>query len=119
MFVWNQKQFFVGILTKLFNLFLRFTLNSKFRDCDSGFKIYKNNILQKIIKNEVVNPNFISAELCLKIQYSGYSFIEIPVEYFQRDEVSKASPINKIPALIINFLLNFFKFKDQLKKIRS
>ena len=103
----NRKdQIYRIILTKLFNLFLKLSLNSKFKDCDSGFKIYKNSILQKIIQNEVVNPNFISAELCLKIQYSGYSFIEIPVEYFQRDEVSKASPINKIPALIINFLLS-------------
>ena len=116
----NRKdQIYRIILTKLFNLFLKLSLNSKFKDCDSGFKIYKNSILQKIIQNEVVNPNFISAELCLKIQYSGYSFIEIPVEYFQRDEVSKASPLYKIPILILNFLLNFFKFKTQLKKINS
>ena len=116
----NRKdQIYRIILTKLFNLFLKLSLNSKFKDCDSGFKIYKNTILQKIIQNEVVNPNFISAELCLKIQYSGYSFIEIPVEYFQRDEVSKASALYKIPILILNFLLNFFKFKTQLKKINS
>ncbi len=116
----NRKdQIYRIILTKLFNLFLKFSLNSKFKDCDSGFKIYKNSILQKIIQNEVVNPNFVSAELCLKIQYSGYSFIEIPVEYFQRDEVSKASPLYYIPILILNFLLNFFKFKTQLKKINS
>ena len=94
-------------------------MNSKFTDCDSGFKIYNNKILKKIIKNEVVNPNFISAELCLKIQYCGLKFKEVPINYFQRDEVSKASPPYKIPGLIINFFLNFLKFRKQLLTINS
>jgi len=115
----NRKdQIYRIVLTKLFNYFLKITLNSRFKDCDSGFKIYKNKVLQKIINNEVVNPNFISAELCLKLQYYGHKFTEIPVNYFQRDEISKASPPYKIPALILNFFLNFFKFKNQLKKIK-
>lgn len=115
----RQDQFYRIILTKLFNLFLKITLNSKFTDCDSGFKIYNNKILKKIIKNEVVNPNFISAELCLKIQYCGLKFKEVPINYFQRDEVSKASPPYKIPGLIINFFLNFLKFRKQLITINS
>ena len=114
----NRKdQIYRIILTRLFNYFLKLTLNSRFKDCDSGFKIYKNEVLKKIINDEVVNPNFISAELCLKLQYYGHKFSEVPINYFQRDEVSKASPPLKIPSLIFNFFLNFFKFKNQLKKI--
>ena len=38
----NRKdQIYRIILTKLFNYFLKITLNSNFKDCDSGFKIYK------------------------------------------------------------------------------
>ena len=66
-----------------------------------------------------MNPNFISAELCLKLQYYGNKFKEVPINYFQRDEVSKASPPLGIPSLIFNFFLNFFKFRNQLRKIKK
>ena len=36
----RQDQLYRIILTKLFNYFLKITLNSNFKDSDSGFKIY-------------------------------------------------------------------------------
>ena len=40
------------------------------------------------------------------------------INYYQRNEVSKALPLYKIPKLIFNFLMNFFEFRKQLKKIK-
>ena len=86
----NRKdQFYRIILTRLFNYFLKFTLGSKFKDCDSGFKIYNNKMLKRLLKKNIINPNFISAEICIKIQYLGYRFKEIIPYKLQRQILSR------------------------------
>ena len=115
----RKDQFYRIILTKFFNYFLSITLNSKFKDIDSGFKIFSRKALLKVITNISKNTDFLSAELCLKTQYCGFKFVEVPVNYYQRDELSKALPPHKIPKLILNFLLNFHEFRRQLKRIKN
>ena len=114
----RQDAYYRIWLTKIFNFFLKIFLNSKFKDIDSGFKIFNKKALQKVTELKAINSDFLSAELCLKIQYHEFSFIEVPINYFQRNEVSKALPLYKIPKLILNFLLNFIKFRKQLKEIK-
>jgi len=113
----RQDQLYRIFLTKSFNFFLKFTLKSKFKDIDSGFKIFKKEALEKITAIKSINSDFLSAELCLKLQYYKYNFKEIPVKYFQRKEDSKALPISSIPKQIASFLMNYFKLKKQLKSI--
>ena len=114
----RQDQFYRIILSKLFNYFLNITLNSKFKDIDSGFKIFNKKTLKKVTEIISNNSDFLSAELCLKTQYYKFKFIEVPVNYYQRNDVSKALPLYIIPKLIFNFLINFFEFRKQLKKIK-
>ncbi len=102
-------------LTYMFNLFLKFFLKSKFKDIDSGFKIFKRSPLIEILNKKPLNSDFLSAEICLKFQYKEFKVKEVRVDYFQRNEVSKALPIYKIPSLIFRFLLNFNKLKKELK----
>ena len=113
----RQDQLYRIFLTKALNFFLKITLNSRFKDIDSGFKIFNKKALRKITSIESINSDFLSAELCLKLQYFKYNFTEIPVKYFQRKEDSKALPMGIIPRLISSFLMNFFKLKKQLKTI--
>ena len=101
-------------LTYMFNLFLKFSLKSKFKDIDSGFKIFRRSHLIEILSKKPLNSDFLSAEICLKFQYKKFRVKEVRVDYFQRNEVSKALPIYKIPALIFRFLLNFHKLKKEL-----
>ena len=55
----NRKdQFYRIILTKLFNYFLKITLGSQFKDCDSGFKIYNNKVLKNLLKKKNNKPKF-------------------------------------------------------------
>ena len=113
----RQDQFYRIVLTKIFNYFLKITLNSKYKDIDSGFKIFCKKALEKITETTTQNSDFLSAELCMKIQYHKFRFTEVPISYFQRDKVSKALPIYKIPKLIFNFIINFSEFREQLKNI--
>lgn len=115
----RQDQAYRIFLTKAFNLFLNISLGSKFKDIDSGFKIYKRKSLFHILKNKPINSDFLSAEICLKMQYEGYLKKEVNINYYQRDGVSRALPPYKIPKLIFNFLINFFKFSKELKKIKK
>ena len=114
----RKDQFYRIVLTKIFNYFLNITLNSKFKDIDSGFKIFNKKALEKVTEIISNNSDFLSTELCLKTQYYRLKFIEVPINYYQRNEVSKALPLYKIPKLIFNFLMNFFEFRKQLKKIK-
>ena len=115
----RKDQFYRIVLTKIFNYFLNITLNSKFKDIDSGFKIFNKKALEKVTEIISNNSDFLSAELCLKTQYYRLKFIEVPINYYQRNEVSKALPLHKIPKLIFNFLINFPEFRKMIKKINS
>lgn len=103
------------LLTYLFNLFLRFSLKSNYKDIDSGFKIFKRESLMEILKKKPINSDFLSAEICLKFQYKNFKIKEVNVNYFQRNEISKALPIYKIPSLIFRFFINFGYLKKELK----
>ena len=70
---------------------------------------YTTLVSEVVISN---NSDFFSAELCLRIQYYGFKFIEVPVNYYQRNEVSKALPLHKIPKLIFNFLTFWLQFVE-------
>jgi|TARA_B110000259_G_C13896097_1_gene354930 glycosyltransferase involved in cell wall biosynthesis len=102
------------ILTYFLNLFLKITINSNFKDIDSGFKIFNKKKLLEVLSSKIINTDFLSAEICLKFQYKKFRYKEVEVDYFQRNEVSKALPIYKIPSLIIRFLLKYKKLRKEL-----
>tara|TARA_B110000503_G_C7103515_1_gene394901 strand:+ start:69 stop:776 length:708 start_codon:yes stop_codon:yes gene_type:complete len=102
------------ILTYFLNLFLKITINSNFKDIDSGFKIFNKKKLLEVLSSKIINTDFLSAEICLKFQYKKFRYKEVEVDYFQRNEVSKALPIYKIPSLIISFLLKYKKLRKEL-----
>ena len=102
------------ILTYFLNLFLKITINSNFKDIDSGFKIFNKKKLLEVLSSKILNTDFLSAEICLKFQYKKFRYKEVEVDYFQRNEVSKALPIYKIPSLIISFLLKYKKLRKEL-----
>ena len=58
------------------------------------------------------------SEICLKIIYMGYLFKEINVNYFQRPSKSRATSLAQIPLMIVSFLINFIRLKNQLNKIK-
>ena len=115
----NRKdQTYRILLTYFFNIFLRFFTISKFKDIDSGFKIFNKNAVKKAISLKKYNSHFYMSEICLKIIYMGYLFKEVKVNYFQRPSKSRATSLVKIPIMFSSFLLNFIKLKNQLNKIK-
>jgi len=115
----NRKdQIYRILLTYFFNVFLRIFTISKFRDMDSGFKIFSKKSVKKAILLKKYNSHFYMSEICLKIIYMGYLFKEVKVNYFQRLSKSRATSLAKIPLMISSFLTNFIRLKNQLNKIK-
>ena len=115
----NRKdQFYRILLTYFFNVFLKIFTISKFKDIDSGFKIFNKKAVKKAISLRKYNSHFYMSEICLKIIYMGYKFKEIEINYFQRPSKSRATSFAIIPIMIFSFLTNFVKLKKQLNKIK-
>ena len=115
----NRKdQVYRILLTYFFNVFLRIFTISKFRDMDSGFKMFSKKSVKRAILLKKHNSHFFMSEICLKIIYMGYLFKEVDVNYFQRPSKSRATSLAKIPLMISSFLRNFIKLKNQLNKIK-
>jgi len=106
------------LLTYFFNVFLRVFTISRFRDMDSGFKIFSKKSLKRAISLKKYNSHFYMSEICLKIIYMGYLFKEVNVNYFQRPSKSRATSFTKIPMMIFSFLINFVRLKNQLNTIK-
>ena len=115
----RKDQIYRMLLTKLFNIFLRTFTLSKFHDIDSGFKIFDKKKLKRILLTKKINSHFYMSEVCLKMIYSGSSYKEINVKYFQRPTKSRALPIFGIPAMIFSYIVNFLKLKVVLKHINT
>ena len=115
----RQDQKYRMFLTTSFNIFLRIFTISKFYDIDSGFKIFDKKELKKILMTKKINSHFYMSEVCLKMIYSGSSYKEIYVQYFQRPTKSRALPILEIPAMIFSYVKNFSKLKKVLNYIKN
>ena len=115
----RQDQKYRMFLTKFFNIFLRMFTMSKFKDIDSGFKIFDKKKLKKILLTKKINSHFYMSEVCLKMIYAGSSYKEIYVHYFQRPTKSRALPILRIPAMIFSYVKNFLKLKKILSNIKK
>ena len=115
----NRKaQFYRILLTYFFNIFLRIFTISKFRDMDSGFKLFNKKAVKKAISLRKYNSHLYMSEICLKIIYMRYKFREVEINYFQRQSKSRATSFAIIPMMIFSFLSNFVKLKKQLNKIK-
>jgi len=114
----RQDQFYRILLTYFFNVFLRVFTISRFRDMDSGFKIFSKKSLKRAILLKKYNSHFYMSEICLKIIYMGYLFKEVKVNYFQRSSKSRATSFTKIPMMVFSFLINFIRLKNQLNSIK-
>ena len=103
------------ILTFSMNLCVRFFSNTKYRDLDSGFKIYKKEILANILENKLIFRNFFNVEILLKSHYLGKKIIEIEIPYFQRIGSSKQFNFKNT---IIKVIYLIYDLKKLFKEIR-
>lgn len=119
----NRKdRLYRRFLTIGYNLFIKKYFHVQLKDSDSGFRIYKKEIIDKICSEVWINKDLIGSELALRVLYSGGKVGFVPVSYKKRDGISRGLPPLKIPKVIFTVLRNFALLKktlvaDSYKKI--
>lgn len=102
------------ILTIAYNFILKKYFNTYLEDSDSGFRIYKRELIRKIGDETWVNTALIESELTLRAIFSGGRVGYVPVAYMQRSGISRGLPPQNILKVIISVLKNFPKLKKVL-----
>ncbi len=102
------------ILTAAYNFILRKYFNVYLKDSDSGFRIYKRELIKKIGHETWVNTALIESELTLRAIFSGGRVGYVPVAYMQRSGISRGLPPQNILKVIFGVLHNFPKLKKVL-----
>lgn len=93
-----------------FSLFVFFGLNIK--DVDTGFKMVKKDVLQKISPLESSIGGMINAELVIKAKKAGFTVTQVPVYHYPRLE---GQPTGVKPKVIIQSYLDLFKLWWKLR----
>ena len=104
------RRFLTWGYNKLISLYFRVNV----MDADSGFRIYKSELVKKIMEEEWIFKELITSELTLRSIFSGYKIKEIPVSYKQRKGQSRGLPLNKILGVIVRILFSFPKLRKTL-----
>jgi glycosyltransferase involved in cell wall biosynthesis len=95
------------MLTVSYNFILKKYFNIYLEDSDSGFRIYKREIIKKIGNEKWVNTALIESELTLRAIFSDGRVGYVPVAYNQRSGISRGLPPQNILKVILSVLKNF------------
>ena len=98
---WKRK-----LQSYVYNAIVKFMLGLKVKHVNSAFKIYKRESIQNM--ELISNGWFIDAEIIYLLQKKNISFIELPVELFDRTEGQSKISLST-PLTIIKELFTFMK----------
>ncbi len=107
----RTDQWYRKLLTWCYNKILSLFFNVNMKDADSGFRIYRRDVVQKVFNENWVYKELIASEITLRVLYSGFRIKEVPVFYKQRKGQSRGLPLKKIPSVICKVLFNFPKLR--------
>jgi dolichol-phosphate mannosyltransferase len=85
------------LISFLANLFIRIILGTKIKDCTSGFRAFKKEVLEKLNFDQFIsiNPEIVE-ELLYGCVLAKSKIIEIPITYYERIEGTSKLNIKKI-----------------------
>jgi dolichol-phosphate mannosyltransferase len=82
-----NRSFFRRMISYLANLYLRILLGVKIKDCTSGFRCYKREVLKSInLENTISKGPAIVSEILYKIHLKKFRIKEIPIVYRDREK---------------------------------
>lgn len=96
------------IITHLANAYIRFILGIPLKDCTSGYKVFKRQVLQKIDLDKMTsNGPAIVQEVLYACQKNGFKFVEVPIMFEERRAGKSTFSIR----IMISGLLSVLKFR--------
>lgn len=113
----RNDQIYRRLLTYFYSLYIQIFYGVKSKDPDSGFRIYKKDLIDKILKSEIHNKHLLNSEFTIKCIKSGASYEEVKINYIKRTGKSRGLPLKIIPKVILSTIINSFKIRKQIKNI--
>lgn len=115
----RHDQYYRRVMTLVFNSIVRMYFREKVQDIDSGFRLFRRDLIRRAIERPFILKDLISSELTLRMLALGARIVEVPVVYHLRQGKSTGMPPGKIPRVIIQVLCAFPRLKREVKFLRQ
>lgn len=94
---------------KSFNILIKLVLNLQFKDTQCGAKIFKRNVIEKVLPNLVVSRWAFDISLLYSAKRIGFRLKEVPIRWVSKNE-SKFNMFKSAPGMFLTLLkLRFSK----------
>ncbi len=90
----------------------------KLHDINCGYRLLRKKVLDDVLDDVCLLPNFVSSEIILRAYIKGYKIKEVPVRHYSREfGESRGLPVSRIPIEVLKLLKGLFILKMQ--QVRS
>lgn len=102
------------LLSYMANLYVRFWLGLKVKDCTGGFRCFSREVLSNIGVETIMSKGYLfQIEVLFRCLRLGYQVKEIPITFIERKKGKTKLGFNEVVEAIFGVLqLRFFSFRD-------
>ena len=104
------------LITRLANFYIRFVLGLKVRDCNSGYRCFRRNVLKSINLNSIKSkgPDVVQ-EILYRCHLKSFRICEIPIVFREREKgKTKLKPKHIVRSYIRIINLRFSRVKGMI-----
>lgn len=98
------------VLSKLYQLLIKILFNLKIRDTQTGLKVFKRNVLKKVLPKVLCKRYAFDLEILAIANYFNYKIIEAPVKINWKREKNRIK-IKDILNIFVDTLAIFYRLK--------
>lgn len=115
----RRDPIFRVIISKVYQVVNYVIFGIQLHDINCGFRLIKKKVLDDILDDVSLLPNFVSSEIILRAYLKGYKIKEIPVRHYQREfGGSRGLPVMKIPVETLKLIIGLLKLKSEYKRAK-
>jgi len=107
------------MLSKFFQKLNRILFGARFHDINCGFRLIRKNVIEDVLPEIHLLPQFISSEFVLRTVAKGYRVCETPVRHYEREfGGSRGLPVKKLPVEIWRLIVGLFRLRKEFRSIK-
>ncbi|MFH0977832.1 MAG: glycosyltransferase [Candidatus Woesearchaeota archaeon] len=116
-----RKDPFARILySNVYNTLVSVLFLHVFRDIDSGFKVYRKEVIDAVLPECVLFKDCISTEILLRAVAKGYKVKEVPVRHILRNiKEVKTFKLRKLPSIFSRLIISLVLLRLERKHPRK
>lgn len=115
----RRDPIFRVFVSKVYQLFNFLIFGIKLHDINCGYRLIKKKVLDDVLDEVSLLPNFVSSEIIIRAYLKGYKIKEVPVTHYPREfGASRGLPVSRIPIEVVKLLIGLFKLKLQQKRCK-